>query len=60
LGFEIRRPSWHREEVFDLLERHCVAYCVMSGVNLPGALRATAPFDYRWLHGPHQHRLDAG
>ena len=28
VGFEIRHPSWHREEVFDLLERHGVAYRV--------------------------------
>jgi len=26
-------PSWHEEEVFDLLERHNAAYCVMSGAS---------------------------
>ena len=30
---EFRHPSWHREEVFELLERHGVAYCVMSGAG---------------------------
>ena len=60
VGFEIRHPSWHREEVFDLLERHGGAYCVMSGANLHSVLRATAPFDYVRPHGPDQHHLYAG
>jgi uncharacterized protein YecE (DUF72 family) len=56
LAIEFRHPSWHREEVFGLLEQHGAAYCVMSGARLPCLLRATAPFVYVRLHGPdHQH-----
>ncbi|MGP3535961.1 DUF72 domain-containing protein [Microbacterium sp. RD1] len=49
---ELRHPSWAAEEVFQILERHQAAYCVMSGANLPCILRATAPFVYVRLHGP--------
>ena len=52
MAVEFRHPSWHREEVFALLERHGAAYCVTSGAGLPCVLRATAPFVYVRLHGP--------
>jgi uncharacterized protein YecE (DUF72 family) len=56
VAVEFRHPSWHRDEVWELLERHGAAYCVMSGAHLPCVLRATAPFVYVRLHGPdHQH-----
>jgi uncharacterized protein YecE (DUF72 family) len=56
VAVELRHPSWHRDEVFALLEQHGAAYCVMSGAHLPCILRATAPFVYARLHGPdHQH-----
>jgi uncharacterized protein YecE (DUF72 family) len=51
VAFEFRHPSWHREEVFRLLERHGAAYCV---------LRATAPFVYVRLHGPDREQMCAG
>ena len=57
---EMRHPSWHREEVFALLEERGVAYCVMSGAHLPCVLRATAPFVYVRLHGPDPDHLYAG
>jgi uncharacterized protein YecE (DUF72 family) len=57
---ELRHPSWVDDAVFDLLERHGVAYCVMSGAGLPCVLRATAPFVYVRLHGPDQHYLYGG
>jgi uncharacterized protein YecE (DUF72 family) len=60
VAFEFRHPSWHREEVFGLLERHGAAYCVMSGARLPCVLRATAPFVYARLHGPDREHLYAG
>ena len=59
-AIEFRHPSWHQGEVFALLERHGVAYCVMSGAHLPCVLRATAPFVYVRLHGPDWHHLYAG
>lgn len=57
---EFRHPSWHREEVFRLLEERQVAYCVMSGAHLPCVLRATAPFVYVRLHGPDPDHLYGG
>lgn len=60
VAVEFRHPSWHHDGVFDLLERHGAAYCVMSGAHLPCVLRATAPFVYARLHGPDQHHLYGG
>jgi uncharacterized protein YecE (DUF72 family) len=37
-----------------------VAYCVMSGADLPCILRAKAPFVYVRLHGPDPQHLYAG
>ena len=45
-------PAGTVEPVFELLERHGAAYCVMSGARLPCVLRATAPVVYVRLHGP--------
>ena len=57
---ELRHPSWVDDRVFELLERHQAAYCVMSGAGLPCILRATAPFVYIRLHGPDTEHLYAG
>lgn len=60
LTVEFRHPSWHRQEVFELLEQKGAAYCVMSGANLPCILRATASFVYVRLHGPDPNYLYGG
>jgi uncharacterized protein YecE (DUF72 family) len=60
VAVEFRHESWHREEVFRLLERWGAAYCVTSGARLPCVLRATAPFVYARLHGPDREHLYAG
>lgn len=60
VSLEFRHESWNRQEVYDLLERHQAAYCVMSGSRLPCVLRATAPFVYLRFHGPDYHHLYAG
>ena len=60
VAVELRHESWHREEVYQLLERHGAAYVVMSGAGLPCVLRATAPFVYVRLHGPSHTHLYAG
>ena len=52
VAVEFRHPSWHQESIFQLLERHQAAYCIMSGAGLPCILRATAPHVYVRLHGP--------
>jgi uncharacterized protein YecE (DUF72 family) len=60
VAVEFRHPSWHTVGVFELLEKRQVAYCVMSGADLPCILRATAPFVYVRLHGPDVHQLYGG
>jgi uncharacterized protein YecE (DUF72 family) len=57
---EFRHESWLDDRVFELLERHGAAYCVMSGARLPCVLRATAPFVYVRMHGPDPDHLYAG
>ncbi len=57
---EFRHPSWNDEAVFDLLERHGAAYCIMSGAKLPCILRATARLVYVRLHGPDAEHLYGG
>ncbi|HWH10798.1 MAG TPA: DUF72 domain-containing protein [Solirubrobacteraceae bacterium] len=57
---ELRHASWNDERVFGMLERHGVAYCVMSGAHLPCVLRATAAFVYVRLHGPDTDHLYGG
>jgi len=57
---ELRHPSWNDDSVFDMLERHDAAYCVMSGANLLCTLRATAPLVYVRLHGPDHDHLYGG
>jgi uncharacterized protein YecE (DUF72 family) len=59
-AIEFRHPSWHHEELYQLLERFNVAYCVMSGANLPCILRATASFVYVRFHGPDPRHLYGG
>jgi uncharacterized protein YecE (DUF72 family) len=60
VAFEFRHASWHQASVFDLLEQHGAAYCVMSGAHLPCVIRATAAFAYVRLHGPDRQHLYAG
>jgi uncharacterized protein YecE (DUF72 family) len=60
VAVEFRHPSWHREEIFNLVEERGAAYCVMSGAGLPCVLRTTAPLVYVRLHGPDHHHLYAG
>jgi uncharacterized protein YecE (DUF72 family) len=60
VAVEFRHASWHREEVFRVLESRGAAYCVTSGARLPCVLRATAPFVYVRLHGPDREHLYAG
>jgi uncharacterized protein YecE (DUF72 family) len=60
VALEFRHASWYHEEVFRLLAQRDVAYCVMSGAQLPCILRATASFVYVRLHGPDRDRLYTG
>jgi uncharacterized protein YecE (DUF72 family) len=60
VAVEFRDGTWHREEVFQVLDRFGAAYCVMSGAKLPCILRATAPFVYVRFHGPDPSHLYGG
>lgn len=60
VAVEFRHPSWHDEAIFQLLEHHRAAYCIMSGAHLPCLFRATAPFVYVRMHGPDPHHLYGG
>jgi uncharacterized protein YecE (DUF72 family) len=60
VAVELRHPSWHVDDVFDLLERHGASYCVMSGAGLPCILRSTSPIVYVRLHGPSHDWLYGG
>jgi uncharacterized protein YecE (DUF72 family) len=60
VAVEFRHNSWHQEAVFNLLEQYGVAYCIMSGAQLPCVLRVTAPFVYVRMHGPDRDHLYGG
>lgn len=60
VAVEFRHPSWQQESIFQLLEQHQTAYCIMSGAHLPCILRATAPFVYVRMHGPDTQHLYGG
>jgi uncharacterized protein YecE (DUF72 family) len=51
-SFELRDPSWHAAQVYRVLRRHRVAFCVydLAGFESPRLL--TADFAYVRLHGP--------
>lgn len=51
-AFEFRDPSWHRDDVYELLHRHGATFCIfeLAGTISPYAI--TAGFAYVRLHGP--------
>lgn len=51
-AMEFRDPSWHRTEVYRLLERRGVAYCIMVGPSLKCERVATVDFIYIRFHWP--------
>lgn len=59
IALEFNNPSWHTDDVFELLERQGAAYCIMSGANLPSILRTTAPFVYIRFYGPREQKPGA-
>lgn len=52
VAIEFRHHSWHTDQTFQMMEEFQKAYCVLSGVNLPCVLKATADFVYVRFHGP--------
>jgi uncharacterized protein YecE (DUF72 family) len=51
-SFEFREPSWHTNQVYDILRRHNAAFCIfeLNGFRSPEPV--TADFAYVRLHGP--------
>jgi uncharacterized protein YecE (DUF72 family) len=60
VAVELRHASWNDPAVYELLERHCAAYVVMSGGGLACVPRATTDLVYVRLHGPDQYAIYAG
>ena len=50
--FEFREPSWHSEDVYGVLRKHNVAYCIHEIAGFHTELHITADFTYVRLHGP--------
>jgi len=48
---EFRHDSWIDNTVFRVLEKHAVAYCIVSAPRLKSYFQATADFVYMRLHG---------
>jgi len=48
--FEFRDNSWQTIQVFSLLERYGMGYCIMSAPGLPCHIISTADFSYIRMH----------
>jgi uncharacterized protein YecE (DUF72 family) len=51
-AFEFRDPSWHTEEIFQILARYNAAFCIYQLAGFTSPLKVTADFVYVRLHGP--------
>ena len=51
-SFEFRDPSWHRPEIYHLLERFNAACCIYELAGFQSPIELTADFVYVRLHGP--------
>lgn len=51
-SIEFREPSWHCDDVYDLLCRHNVAFCIFELDGFMSPLQITADWSYIRLHGP--------
>jgi len=49
---EFRDPSWHVQQVYDLLERYGAAYCIMVSPKLKRELLVTSRMLYIRFHSP--------
>lgn len=48
---EFRNESWLTKDVFDIMRKYKVAFCIPSMPKFPVVLEATAPFSYIRMHG---------
>jgi uncharacterized protein YecE (DUF72 family) len=51
-AMEFRDPSWLREDVYEAMRRHGVAFCIYELAGRRSPERITADFIYVRLHGP--------
>ena len=51
---EFRHSSWWNEETLDLLRKYNVAFCTVSGINMPSDVMISADFGYFRFHGPEE------
>jgi uncharacterized protein YecE (DUF72 family) len=51
-AFELRDPSWHVPEIYAILKRHRVAFCIFEIAGWQSGYEITADFTYIRLHGP--------
>ncbi len=49
---EFRHPSWWQDPVYQLLRKYNVAFCVVSGLDMPAEVIVTADIAYFRFHGP--------
>ncbi len=48
---EFRHPSWHTDEVYELMRQHGAIFCLVSSRQVPATVVATAPTTYVRFHG---------
>ena len=51
-AFEFRNPSWNVREVYDLLARHSIGYCIFDLAGFQSPIEVTTDLVYIRLHGP--------
>lgn len=51
-SFEFRDPTWHRDDVYAVLEQHNAAFCSFDIAGFQSPVLLTADFAYVRLHGP--------
>lgn len=51
-ALEFRNPSWETDEVFDLLEKNNIAFCIYDLAGRFTPVKLTTDFAYLRLHGP--------
>lgn len=51
-AFEFRNATWDVPEIYELLTRHNIGYCVFHLAGVQSPIKVTADFAYVRLHGP--------
>ncbi len=51
-AFELRDPTWHNPEIYAILRRHRVAFCIFEIAGFFSGIQVTTDFTYVRLHGP--------